>query len=48
MSIPNTAFSGMKYFNQTIESYKKANWWKKIFINPYKVFYNLMQRSIIV
>lgn len=47
MSIPNNAFAGMKYFDDTIDSYMKAGYIRRLFINPYKVFINLMQRSLI-
>lgn len=47
MSIPNNAFAGMTYFDDTIDSYMKAGHVRRLFINPYKVFINLMQRGII-
>ena len=47
MSIPNNAFAGMQYFDDTIDSYMEAGYFRRFFIDPYKVFINLTQRSII-
>lgn len=38
MSIPNYTFSGMYYFDETIDSYMKASNIRRLFINPYRVF----------
>lgn len=47
ISIPNNAFAGMNYFNETIDNYMKAGWFKRIFLtDPYKVFNYILQRSI--
>ena len=48
MSVPNNAFASMKYFVDTIDDYMKANWVMRLFINPYRVFNNFVQRSVIV
>lgn len=42
MRIPNNGFAAMCYFTQTIESYMKANFIKKIFIDPYSGFKNFV------
>lgn len=47
MNIPNNAFAGMKYFDDTIDSYMEAGWFKRLFINPYSVFAYLKEGSII-
>lgn len=38
MCVPNNAFASMKYFDDTIDSYMEAGWFKRLFINPYGLF----------